>query len=453
MWSLVASLSRQDECLDSSAVLGDQRVMIEPGVSRYRWAAKNASLFSASGLPKNGEARLSIYLVQDESSAGRILCFACTLRMRDLRCDYPPQMTADALCPKPRRNSIRFGAPDKQSSPAPKRDGYLLQCCSETHGTDARFQVLYNASLRYGAKGMVQIHLDVFSVELKLSCYQVLEAYFRRPEGHRLVMECNGQYVGGPQSLDKYPVTTPRTKDQGSTYVYQWLTTTKRPPTPRMTKEELYDVAIIDGLPVEDDEKDPLKRRASTPVLGTLMSPRTPNSNVKTPRPDSHVRKQELVPPPFVPDSPEKHNETRRLYAAIGKSQRVRIQLFNFRFTPPRRMIHRLTYTDFAAAYGRTLAKHKIQAGDPAEAEGREGRLKIFRRHSKRRLSEREQHKQQEETEKEQMTCRLEREIAVDMLLVVHFSFSQRQSMVFMRKVELLVQDARKTLNFENTQT
>ena len=288
----------------------------------------------------------------------------------------------------------------------------------------------------------VQVHLQIYSVTLTLATYALLEAYFRRPEGHRLAMECNGQYVGGAQCVERFPSSS--TQEAGSTYLYQWLTTTKRPPTPRMTKQELYEAAIIEGVPPPASQHD--ERKSPRAALGTLMSPRVHDNNVKTPRPNSHIRKHLLVPPPYVPDSPAVHNEVKRLYAVVTEQTPILLQLFNFRFTPPRRLHQRLTYADFQAAYRRTLAQ-SVLLSEPAAAT-RASLLK--KRLSKRKLQEQEQKRlQEQERERSMLVCRLEREVHTGCLLTVHFSLSEAQGMAYMRRVELLVQNARTTLNLQ----
>lgn len=407
-WSLGLSLGSQDASTFHA---------IEPGKNTYEWKVANGNVFCVSGYKRESTVVLSLWLVPDETSVGRLLCFTGKVPAIKLNFDYPQQMSVDCFQMKPRRNSLLFvnNTEQKKRTFEKKNEIELVTNAPEL----VSMTMLYQCRFSYKKSGCADMHaqLRVSSVTIELKDWGVLLEFLRHEAGHRIVLMCNETYLGGPQSItEKNSSDIP----QESHRVYHWLPQNNKnhQVEKKFTPEETYDMAIIEGFGVV---KSPRSSHdgAHNVALGMLLSPRAMPNNIKTPRPMSHVPKTDLTQPPFIPDSVEKKNPIKRLPPELSENNNLLFKVFNFRFTPPRYIEHRVQWNDFDAAYNRTRARSRIAAATLAVV-GKVEKRKSFSQKKKAKKREKEEQMIQAKLDAE-LVCRLERNIAPNIALVILF--------------------------------
>ena len=401
-WSLALSIGKQDSTIF---------LPVDPLRTDYLWATPDA-VFSVSGFSKGSTITISVWLIPDETSIGRLLCYTGSILLDRLHLVYPPQVTVDCFRSKPsRRKSLPF-----ISIPPVKRYTTTLN----TNTPDIiSMSMEYTCRFSYKRSGSADLHaqLKVYGVRINMDSGGHYAECLRHVDGRRIVLMCDDKYVGGAQHIQE------RTNVERLHRTYVWETVAHKDTIP-LTSVEKYDYSIIEGFNV-NSPRTRTGATSHTSAVGTIMSPRVTQNNIKTPRPMSHLGKVELIPPIFIPDTVESHNATKRLYTLVN-ADKVTFKVFNFRFTPPRFVYHTVSREDFEAAYKRTKAKHQVAQINHAPTNASNApKRKSFtpkKKKTSRKIRKAEAKRQEAvERDNKQMMCRLERPIAADILLVITF--------------------------------
>lgn len=413
-WSLGLSLGITDNCSQDSTVFHK----VEAGQHMYEWSNEEdgVPIFAVSGFKRDSQLVCSVWLVPNETAIGRLLCYKGTTNISHLHFVYPTQMPVDCFRVKPRRNSVAFTSTKKDAKTP-------VIALNSSAPALVSIEMSYTCRYSYKSPGSAELHaqLKIVSIRVNMKDWGILLEYLRHDAGHRVVLVCNDTYLGTAQEIRERNEATHRT--------YQWLSIVGGASLEGLPlRDEEYDKAIINGF--NDVVKSP-----RGVAVGSLLSPRVTPRNIKTPRPISHLPKMDIIQPPFIPDTVGKRNDVRRLQSTFTQNDAsLTFKVFNFRFTPPRYVSHKIQWNDFDAAYQRTVAQSKITS-TTAVPLPTPAKQKTFK---SRKREKRTDQRQQLEVYA-QLVCRLERSIAHNIELVVLFKMNVEEKRVYLGEVLLEV--------------